>query len=276
MADNIFAPDRQAVSDKKITRPPQEKVYSSLPDYSLPPMGKGFTVCSFGMGFVLGFVIFYVFYKSIIASVVGGTVLGVISIFMRQNSAVAKRKLKLRVQFLDMLEAMSVSLRAGNPTAKALVSARDDLLLTYSEKSDIVVELNAILKKFQNAIPISEGFSDFAKRSGLDDIASFATVYATIEGKSSRSDEIVRETQRVIADKMTIEMEIDTMMTAAKNEVSIMLMMPLVVLLIMGYAGSGFMDKIYTTPAGRVVATVGLVMYGISYLLAQKFSNIKL
>lgn len=50
-----------------------------------------------------------------------------------------------------------------------------------------------------------------------------ASIYATIEGKSSRADEIVRETQQIIADKMEIEMEIDTLMTAAKSEVNIML-----------------------------------------------------
>ena len=52
-------------------------------------------------------------------------------------------------------------------------------------------------------------------------------------------------------------MEIDTLMTAAKSEVNIMLVMPLVILGIIGTAGAGFMDAIYTEPAGRAVATGG-------------------
>ena len=129
--------------------------------------------------------------------------------------------------------------------------------------------------KFNNAVPLSQSFSDFAKRSGLEDIESFASIYATIEGKSSRADEIIKETQQIIADKMEIEMEIDTMMTAAKSEVNIMLFMPLVILGVIGYAGAGFMDTIYTTTAGRIVATGGLVVFVISFILARKFSNIK-
>ena len=74
---------------------------------------------------------------------------------------------------------------------------------------------------------------------------------------------------------MEIEMEIDTMMTAAKSEVNIMLFMPLVILGVIGYAGAGFMDTIYTTTAGRIVATGGLVVFVISFILARKFSNIK-
>ena len=107
-------------------------------------------------------------------------------------------------------------------------------------------------------------------------MASFASIYATIEGKSSRADEIVRETQQIIADKMEIEMEIDTLMTAAKSEVNIMLVMPLVILGIIGTAGAGFMDAIYTEPAGRAVATGGLVVFIISFIMARKFSNVEI
>ena len=133
-----------------------------------------------------------------------------------------------------------------------------------------------ITKKFYNAIPLSESFADFARRSGLEDVASFASIYATIEGKSSRADEIVRETQQIIADKMEIEMEIDTLMTAAKSEVNIMLFMPLVILAVIGYAGAGFMVAIYTEPLGRVVATGGLIVFIISFIMARKFSNVEI
>jgi tight adherence protein B len=175
-----------------------------------------------------------------------------------------------------MLEALSVSMRAGNPPIKALGSAKEDLSLIYPEDSDIMVELNIIIARFNNAVPLSEIFNDFAKRSALEDVESFASVYATIEGKSGRADEIVRETQQIIADKMEIEMEIDTMMTAAKSEVNIMLFMPLVVLGVIGYAGEGFMDAIYTTTAGRVVSTFGLLVFIGCYIMARKFSNVKL
>ena len=36
------------------------------------------------------------------------------------------------------------------------------------------------------------------------------------------------------------------------------------------------MDAIYTTPAGRLVATGGLVIFIISYIMAQRFSNVEI
>ena len=275
MQKNIFAAETEPVERAKPSKKNVEQRFSA-PDYTVSQSTVFDHVISFLIGFVVGFAVLFIFYKIAILSVLGGVLTGVVNIFTAQQASIEKRLKKLRLEFFDMLEAMSVAMRAGNPVLKALESARGDLVLIHSERSDIIVELDIILSKFQNAVPLSEAFSDFAERSGLEDIASFASIYATIEGKSSRADEIVRETQQIIADKMEIEMEIDTLMTAAKSEVNIMLFMPLVILGVIGYAGAGFMDAIYTTAMGRVVATGGLIVFVISFIMAKKFSNVQL
>lgn len=272
--NNVFAPpESEAVQVPKVTEPKRRKV--TLPDYSSSPSGLLDHFIAFLIGFAVGFAVLFVFYKLIFVSIIGGALIGVVYIFVAQQNAIQKRKARLRVQFFDLLEAMSVAMRAGNPMLKALESAREDLMMIYPENSDIIIELDVIILKFNNAVPLSKSFSDFAERSGLEDIESFASIYATIEGKSSRADEIIKETQQIIADKMEIEMEIDTMMTAAKSEVNIMLFMPLVILGVIGYAGAGFMDTIYTTTVGKIVATGGLVVFIISFILARKFSSVR-
>ena len=254
----------------------KKKKDTSVIDYNVSSDTSINHLTSWLIGFAAGFVIFFVFYKIILLSVIGGMLIGTANIFLASKKNIEKRKMRLRTQFYDLLEAMSVSMRAGNPPYKALISAREDLMLLYPEKSDIIRELDLIIGKFNNAVPLSEAFSDFADRSGLEDIESFASIYATIEGKSSKANEIIRETQEIIADKMSIEMEIDTMMTGAKSEANIMLFMPLGILLILGYMGQGFMDAIYTTPVGRLTATFGLVIFVVSFVLTQKFSDVKL
>jgi len=246
------------------------------PDYKKSASATIDHIIAFLIGFAAGFLVLFIFYDIIILSLVGGVVLGIINIFISAHSSIKKRKSKLRIQFFDLLEAMSVAMRAGNPMLRSLQSAREDLILIYPQTSDIITELDIIIGKFDHAVPLSESFSDLADRSGLEDIRSFASIYATIEGKSGRADEIVRETQQIIADKMEIEMEIDTLMMAAKSEVNIMLLMPLVILGVIGYAGAGFMDAIYTTGTGRVVSTGGLIVFVLSFILARKFSNVKL
>ena len=275
MQKNRFAP----ASERAGAQTPRRETpqwSAAVPDYTVSPSTLFDHIASFFIGFAAGFVVLFIFYKVIPLAALGGAITGTVYIFVAEQAAIQKRLKKLRVQFYDLLEAMSVAMRAGNPVLKALESAREDLTLIYPGNSDILVELDVIIKKFYNAIPLSESFADCARRSGLEDVASFASIYATIEGKSSRADEIVRETQQIIADKMEIEMEIDTLMTAAKSEVNIMLFMPLVILAVIGYAGAGFMDAIYTEPLGRVVATGGLIVFIISFIMARKFSNVEI
>ena len=274
MKKNIFA---EAPTEEAAERPARREVPQlRIPDYTVSNSTVFDHILAFAMGFAAGFLVLFIFYKIIPLAILGGVIVGVVNIFVAQQKAIQKRIRHLRTQFFDLLEAMSVAMRAGNPVLKALESARDDLVLIHGEGSDIITELDIILSRFRNAVPLSAAFSDLAERSGLEDIESFASIYATIEGKSSRADEIIRETQSVIADKMEIEMEIDTLMSAAKNEVNIMLFMPLVILLVIGYAGAGFMDAIYTEPIGRMVATGGLIVFIISYIMARKFSSVKI
>ena len=246
MKKNLFAAEpRTEQAEAREVREPQTRRLSA-PDYTASPCGLPDHILAFILGFVAGFAVLYIFYKFIPAAVLGGAVTGIVYVFVAEQKAMDKRIRRLRVQFFDLLEAMSVAMRAGNPVLKALESAREDLSLIYSQQSDIIVELDLIISKFHNAVPLSEAFSDFARRSGLEDVASFASIYATIEGKSSRAD------------------------------VNIMLVMPLVILGIIGTAGAGFMDAIYTEPAGRAVATGGLVVFIISFIMARKFSNVEI
>lgn len=273
MENNIFVPSENTYG-VQYKQQPDRRMYA--PDYTVTPSGTLDHIAAFLIGFAAGGAVLFIFYKIILLSVIGGVLFGTVNIFMAAQGAVKKRRYKLRVQFFDLLEALSVAMRAGNPPLKALQSAREDLLLIYPESSDIITELEIIIGKFNNAVTLSEAFTDFAERCGLEDVFSFASIYATIEGKSSRTDEIVRETKQIISDKMEIEMEIDTLMTAAKSEVNIMLLMPLIVLGVIGYAGAGFMDAIYTTGVGRLVSTGGLIVFIISFVMARKFSNVRL
>jgi len=273
LPDNIFA---QPQAQEAAAAPKRGTRTLTKPDYSVTPNRLPQHVMSFLFGFGLGFIILFVYYKLVLLSLVGGLIFGVVYIYIGAQNAITKRRLRLRLQFKDLLEALSVAMRAGHPPAIALQSAREDLLLLHDENSDIIMEVDIIIAMFNNAVPLSESLGDFARRSGLEDVESFASIFQTIEGKSSRADEIVRQTQSIISDKMEIEMEIETLMTAAKNEMNIMTVMPLVILLILGYVGSDFMGAIYTTIGGRIAATVGLIIFVFSVYLGQKINSIKL
>lgn len=138
MKKNLFAAEpRTEQAEAREVREPQARRLSA-PDYTASPCGLPDHILAFILGFVAGFAVLYIFYKFIPAAVLGGAVTGVVYVFVAEQKAMDKRIRRLRVQFFDLLEAMSVAMRAGNPVLKALESAREDLSLIYSQQSDTI------------------------------------------------------------------------------------------------------------------------------------------
>ena len=82
------------------------------------------------------------------------------------------------------------------------------------------------------------------------------------------------QTNDIIGEKIEVEQEIETGITAAKSETNVMLVMPVIIVVLLSVMGGGFMDALFTTAMGRVAATIALVLFVISFILARKFTDI--
>ncbi|MDR2589389.1 MAG: hypothetical protein LBC71_00120, partial [Oscillospiraceae bacterium] len=85
---------------KNIKAPDYRKSSSTIADFIL----------AFTVGFIAGFSILFIFYKIIFLAIIGGLITGVINVIVSTYTAMNKRKSKLRIQFYELLEAMSVSM----------------------------------------------------------------------------------------------------------------------------------------------------------------------
>ncbi len=249
---------------------------SAMPVYYKCNMKKSEHIFAYMVSSILVGVIAYLFYHIIFISVIIGFAGGIYLERMYAQSTIKKRQKTLRLQFRDFLESMSVAVRAGSVEAQAVKSALKDLKISYNAKADIVKEVeNIILQYERGGIELKKLFLNFAERSGLEDIYSFATIYSVIEGKSDRFGDILVQTQEIIGDKIEIEQEIQTTITSAKSETNMMLVMPVIIVIAMSAMGGGLLDALFTTTVGHLAATVALVIFGVSYVLASKAGNIE-
>ena len=229
-----------------------------------------YVICS-----VLAMSVAYLFYHLVFISLVVGAAIGVLLERIYAESTVSRRQKKLLLQFRDFLEAMSVAAGAGNVEYKAIQYAYESLQISYNPDADIVVETAHIIKEYENGGKrLKELFGDLAERSRLEDIQSFATIYSVIEGKTDNFADIINQTRDIIGDKIEIEQEIETTITSAKNETYIMLVMPIVIVVMLSTLGGGFMDALFTTAVGHIVATVALILFAISFYIAIKGTDI--
>jgi len=245
-------------------------------DYTKCNMTKKEHILTYLMWFAILFVIVYIYYRNVIPAAVIALLAAKYQEKNWRKVVTKKRQSKLRVQFKEFLEIISISVSGGSGRSieNAIVDSLRELQMIYSGKADIIHEIGLIVHDYQRAgVPMSQGFSEFAQRSGIDDIKSFATIYATIEGKSSDFGYIIKNTKDIIKEKIEITQEIETCITGAKNEAYTMLVMPLIILLMM--SGNEGMDSLFTTFMGKAVATAGLIILAVSYLIASRATDVE-
>lgn len=226
-------------------------------------------------------IVFYIFYRNMVVSLIGGLVLAVFQEKNYAGDSIKKRQNRLRAQFKEFLEIISISVSGGSGRSmeNAIMDAQHELQMIFNEDADIVREIQLIVNDYQRAgIPMVQGFKEFGERSDVDDIQSFATVYATIDGKSSDFGYIIRQTHDIIKEKQEIKMEIDTGISSAKSEAYTMLVLPLVIVIAMSAMGGdgGFLGVLFTTLQGRIAATIGIACVFVSYILAVRATDIEI
>ena len=181
---------------------PEKALFGHADDYYVYRMNSVEKGLGALMGFGTGFFVCMVFFRSILFSVIAGGLLAVPGIAKYRNYLKEKRMQNLLFQFRDMMESLSASYSAGKNTQGAFQDACADLISIYGEKADIVHELKLIVSGLYNGQNIDDMLSNFALRSHLDDIESFATIFEVTNRYGVTLKKVVGETRQIINEKI--------------------------------------------------------------------------
>lgn len=280
--------------EKKVLEPQYYVSATNVPTYNyrvyyMKPMEK---VLYFIIAFIVGAAVGYLFYGglakdefgsptvmtwvlNIVISSVVGIVAGILYLPMRTEQILKKRQNNLKLQFREMLDALSTSLGSGKNIMDSFKSAYDDLSIIYSQETDIIKELLIILDGIANNVDIEKSLMDFGVRSGIEDIESFANVFETCYRKGGNIKDVIKNTQQIITEKMEVEMEIQTVVAASSNEQMIMTVLPIALIAIIKMMSPEFGDN-FTTPAGILATTIAIIMFVVAHFVGKAVLAIKI
>jgi tight adherence protein B len=185
------------------------------------------------------------------------------------------RKWKLNLEFRDGILALSAALEAGYSAEHAFEEACRDLRQIYPENSLIVREFTYLIRQLKMNITVEKALSEFSERSGVEDILSFAEVFATAKRTGGDLIKVIKTTGNMINDKIEIKREILTLITAKKLEANLMKVIPLFMLVYLSVSSPGFLDPLYHNLYGILVMTVILACYLGTYLIIDKIIAIE-
>lgn len=241
-------------------------------DYHVYHMNAAEIMLAVLVGSGAGFAAAYIYFGNTLLSVITGLIAGWKAISIYRDMLQRKRIKDLTLQFRDMLESLSNSYTVGRNANDAFTDALADMTAEHGENAYITKELRLIRHaRDMYGMEISDLVVDLGKRSGIDDINSFASVFAISNYLGGDVGKVIRETRDIISDKIEIQMEIQTMVTSQRNELNIMAVMPFIVVLAT--------NLLVSVPDDILVLGIKIVALAIfvgSYWMGLKIVRIKI
>ncbi len=295
MAKKEKAPKQKKQTKAKKVREPQYYVSATnirTLNYRVYYLSGAEKILYFLIGFAVGAAVGYLFYGGLAKDAYGdptaathilnllisggaGITAGCGFLPIRRDMIRKARTKKLKSQFRDMLEAFNTSLGAGKNVTDSFRSVYEDLKVQYEEDAYILKELEVILSCMDNNVDLEVPLADFGARSGVDDIVSFANVFKICYHKGGNIKDTIRNTHEILSDKMEIGEEIETIVTGARSEQYLMLVMPIVLIGMIKAMSADFAAN-FATPSGIIATTVGIAMFVTAYLVGRAVLNIKI
>lgn len=214
------------------------------------------------------------YFLNITIPAIVGLVAGKMFLPIRTQQIIQRQQTKLNAQFRDMLEAFSTSLSAGKNVVDSFHSVYDDMKLQYDEDAYILKELEVILSGMANNVDIEELLTDFGRRSGNEDIESFANVFRICYRKGGNIKDTIRSTYTILSDKMAIHEDIETVVSSSKMNQNIMVVMPIALIGVIKLMSPDFASN-FVTATGIMATTVAIVMFVLAYYVGRKILQIK-
>lgn len=280
--------------EKKEMEPQYYLSATNIPTYNykvyyMKPIEK---ILYFLLAFAVGAAVGYLFYGgigkdefgqpttltyvlNIVISSIVGIAAGILYVPIRTKQILNKKRNDLKLQFRELLDALSTSLGSGKNVMDSFKSAYDDLSIIYSEETAILQELAIIIDGIHNNVDVEKSLMDFGIRSGIEDIESFANVFETCYRKGGNIKDVIKNTQQIITEKMEVEMEIQTVVAASANEQTIMTVLPILLIALIKMMSPEFAGN-FVTPTGLIATTIAIVMFVAAYFVGKKILAIKI
>ena len=247
-------------------------INNSMPDYRIYRMNFGEALTGITAGAAILTAITYLFfwnYKIALIALIPG---GIAGFKIYKDSLRKKRSAKLLEQFSEFLEGLDSALSTGNVVFDALRICHGQLCNSYGKDSFICKEIERMILGVINGWQLFDMMNDFADRSGMEDIRSFADVFAVTVSRGGNVKEAVAYSRRTIGEKIEAEMNIKTRLESGRQELRIMMVLPLIILLMtsetnisMGGSGTFF-----------IVKCIVMVMYVSAYFIGRRLLNVKI
>ncbi len=181
-----------------------------------------------------------------------------------------KRTERLRRDFLQAVRVFGDSLLTGYSAANAVRESADSLGRILPGKSEVLTEWRRMGRLVGNGQTVEEVFRDFSERSGIGEIRDFSEMLAISLRSGGAVHLAVQTAVNRMSEQETVFREIRARLSGRIFEQRIMDLMPAAILLYVRVTSPELLIPMYTSPAGRAVMSVCLILYFAAVWLSER------
>ena len=124
---------------------------------------------------------------------------------MMAESSLQEKEEEFAKQFKEAIQTLSSALNTGYSVENAFRETRKELQLIYPEEARISRELQMIVRQLRMQVPVEQALEEFADRAALEDLRSFAAVFASARKSGGDLIAIIRDTSARLETRSTSE-----------------------------------------------------------------------
>jgi tight adherence protein B len=180
-----------------------------------------------------------------------------------------RRRERLLAQLPDALTQWAGLLTAGQGLAYALgqVAARQAVPLRD--------DLTMILKQHRVGMPIETAVEEWRTRTGIGDLAMVSTLLRTTRELGGNLAESMARLAEVMRSRLAMEARIRALTSQGKLQGLIVGLLPLLLLIVLGFMEPEAMARLYQTPTGWAALGTIVVLEVTGYILIRRIVSIE-
>lgn len=217
----------------------------------------------------------WIFYENTLISLIS-TPLSLLLLKQYKKYYIKKVRAEIEEEFTDLNRLIIAEMEAKIPIEKALRNIEERLYTDeIYEFKHMKYELRNWIRHLELGLKLEEILTDFAERSGETSYRDYAKM-VNLSGKmGSKIFEVIVNTNQVLQERREMKNELDVLLTEKKLEQKIMSFMPVALILMLKNMSYEFIAPLYESIQGRIVMTVVLIIFGISYFWSSKLAELK-
>lgn len=192
-----------------------------------------------------------------------------------EKQTIKKKQVAFRLQFKEAIQSISAGLNVGYSVENAMREASRDLRGMYRKDERILRELSYMIRQIQMNMTAELALQEFATRTGDEDVQTFVTVFNIAKRSGGDTMEMIRNAVRQMGEKIDVEREIQTMISAKKTELRIMTIIPFAMIAYLRLSFPELIRVLYGNAAGILIMSVCLLIYLLSYEMGKRIVEIE-